>query len=560
MEGGPRSTKRDHSKHTSNAHESGPVTTPTFIKGIKRSLPADFPKLPLPTEQPAHKKARVQIGPRHTIDPSRTSHLPLRALEPPSPLFFSHNPRRRPNLPPRFSSSEAEATMLRNASLEDSGGIRTVKMARGPRNMGTGSPPPRRGSPIGRSSSGRSSLSLPSGPTSEEQGTPGNLDALNQVGIVELLERDERPTFILDLHNQTNYRPGPLQVEFANSSLRAYSGLLDLIIGKFVEESPSLGSTVTFPEFKAWTTSFVKNNESLDVCLPSFLYGGIVWSCSTLRKRFRFISGGSAPGPGSINSNPPSIGTPGLSFTALSHPGVDRGKEMENTRAAQDEEPSDYFGNAQFSHETPKPRSVTRSMEAPDQTDSSENHETPLANGLELVGVDLGGQRPSPLGITSNEVALLGAATASELDSFKLPEIADQGFFDWTRLPVSPAMPRHVQFARSVDWASTSLGPIENWPAALRSICNLIMASPHPAAMYWGDDFVAIYNEAYILLAGQKHPDLMGKRYSEAWAEIWDDIRGVFANAKITGQATMKDDDCLFLKRNGYLEECYFSW
>jgi hypothetical protein len=23
-------------------------------------------------------------------------------------------------------------------------------------------------------------------------------------------------------------------------------------------------------------------------------------------------------------------------------------------------------------------------------------------------------------------------------------------------------------------------------------------ASPHPAAMYWGDELVAIYNEAYI--------------------------------------------------------------
>lgn len=30
---------------------------------------------------------------------------------------------------------------------------------------------------------------------------------------------------------------------------------------------------------------------------------------------------------------------------------------------------------------------------------------------------------------------------------------------------------------------------------------------------YWGDDLIAIYNEAYILLAGQKHPTLMGQSY-----------------------------------------------
>lgn len=39
--------------------------------------------------------------------------------------------------------------------------------------------------------------------------------------------------------------------------------------------------------------------------------------------------------------------------------------------------------------------------------------------------------------------------------------------------------------------------------------------------MYWGDDLIAIYNEAYIMLAGQKHPKLMGMSYSVAWAEIW---------------------------------------
>jgi PAS domain S-box-containing protein len=52
----------------------------------------------------------------------------------------------------------------------------------------------------------------------------------------------------------------------------------------------------------------------------------------------------------------------------------------------------------------------------------------------------------------------------------------------------------------------------------------------------------------------------MGQSYKIAWAEIWDDVKDVFANARITGQATMKDDDCLFMKRSGFLEETYFSW
>ena len=48
--------------------------------------------------------------------------------------------------------------------------------------------------------------------------------------------------------------------------------------------------------------------------------------------------------------------------------------------------------------------------------------------------------------------------------------------------------------------------------------------------------------------------------YKEAWKEIWPELEGTFNNAMLFGQATMKDDDCLFLNRNGFLEESYFSW
>ena len=91
------------------------------------------------------------------------------------------------------------------------------------------------------------------------------------------------------------------------------------------------------------------------------------------------------------------------------------------------------------------------------------------------------------------------------------------------------------------------LGPIDEWSSDLRGMCNLIMASPHPSAMYWGPEHVAIYNEAYVAIAGKNHPELMGNRYSDVWAEIWPAIAEVFANAMSNAQTTMKDDDRKFL-------------
>lgn len=121
-------------------------------------------------------------------------------------------------------------------------------------------------------------------------------------------------------------------------------------------------------------------------------------------------------------------------------------------------------------------------------------------------------------------------------------------------------MSAHMQFARTTKWENTPLGPIENWPADLRTMSNMVMGSPHPAAMYWGPEHIAIYNEAYIDLAGKKHPKLMGQSYSEAWAEIWDELKPVFDAAFYNGQATMKHDDRLFMSRNGFLEETFFNW
>jgi hypothetical protein len=68
--------------------------------------------------------------------------------------------------------------------------------------------------------------------------------------------------------------------------------------------------------------------------------------------------------------------------------------------------------------------------------------------------------------------------------------------------------------------AATSLGPIENRNYDLRAMANLVIGSPHPCAMYWGDDYIAIYNQAYVLLAGEKHTTLIGMSFKQAWQEI----------------------------------------
>nr|AAR29892.1 putative histidine kinase HHK13p [Bipolaris maydis] len=535
---------------------------PPAIAGIKRSPPSlgDYPlasissRLAPPQTEPLHKRRRALPPLRYSLDrftlsKAAQSRLPT---EPLSPLFFSSRTIRL-NLPPRFSSSEAAASMLSKTHEESN--IKTVTLARGTySSLSPPGPPPGAG---GRSSE-RSSLPRTASPDTREKSDP--LRILASIGIVELLEHDGRPTFIVDIGESTSRTPQPttLHILFANNALRSNPSAWELVAGKSPASTPQDSIVNATHQFRAWLLDPTHQSQGSHTSPLPVDYGGILWSCFTLRKRLRVVSGHvSAPATILPSTHvPDEVAMPMLS--AVAH-ASGNGAAFTSPPPRIDEA-QDYFGSA--GPATPRKASTSPiAAPQPDPTYSKLGHKTMVP--------DL----PSRINLTSIEESapfvnqcVLRAHVAGDVDPFYREndevgeEVRDMGFFDWTRLAPSPTLPKHIQFARSIDWASTPLGPIEYWSNDLRAMCNLIMASPHPAAMYWGEELVAIYNEAYIGLAGQKHPALMGQSYRVAWAEIWHEVKDVFANARLTGQATMKDDDCLFIWRNGFIEEAYFSW
>ena len=70
------------------------------------------------------------------------------------------------------------------------------------------------------------------------------------------------------------------------------------------------------------------------------------------------------------------------------------------------------------------------------------------------------------------------------------------------------------------DWAGTALGPLDSWPRSLRSPVALILRSAVPMVMLWGPGGVMIYNDAYAVFAGARHPALLGSRVREGWPEV----------------------------------------
>jgi hypothetical protein len=113
---------------------------------------------------------------------------------------------------------------------------------------------------------------------------------------------------------------------------------------------------------------------------------------------------------------------------------------------------------------------------------------------------------------------------------------------------------------RDFDWAATPLGALSVWPQSLRTAVNICLASRFPTVLYWGSAYVTLYNDAYAVILAKKHSWALGRAAQEVWAEIWDVTCPMLEKVMTIGEATWSDDLLLTLQRNGYSEECYFSF
>src|SRR5882724_9835058 len=109
------------------------------------------------------------------------------------------------------------------------------------------------------------------------------------------------------------------------------------------------------------------------------------------------------------------------------------------------------------------------------------------------------------------------------------------------------------------DWSKTPLGSIDHWPAELRAAVSLALNSNFPLSLAWGAQHTQIYNDAYLPICGAKHPHSLGQNFSECWASAFPVIEGDFRSA-LAGTAAFAEDQRLFLDRQGYLEETFFTY
>lgn len=112
---------------------------------------------------------------------------------------------------------------------------------------------------------------------------------------------------------------------------------------------------------------------------------------------------------------------------------------------------------------------------------------------------------------------------------------------------------------RAKDWSVTPLGPIELWPQSLRTSVSLCLASNFPINIIWGPEAIQIYNLGYKVLCGGAHPRAIGESYRVTWESAWPAIGEPFERA-LLGETTFLENQRMFLLRNGYIEETFFTF
>jgi signal transduction histidine kinase len=116
------------------------------------------------------------------------------------------------------------------------------------------------------------------------------------------------------------------------------------------------------------------------------------------------------------------------------------------------------------------------------------------------------------------------------------------------------------ELIRSKDWSQTPLGSPGNWPSSLRTAVMILLHSRFPMFVWWGEEMITIYNDAYRIIAGEKHPQALGRPGMEVWPEIWDVVGPLAQLVMKEGRSNWAEDQLLFINRRGYVEESYFTF
>lgn len=116
------------------------------------------------------------------------------------------------------------------------------------------------------------------------------------------------------------------------------------------------------------------------------------------------------------------------------------------------------------------------------------------------------------------------------------------------------------ELVRACAWQETTVGDPATWPECIKTAISICLNSSLPCAVYLGDDFILINNDAYQAVTGDKHDWKIGKPRHEAWPEVWKQTKASFESVIALGRTVKSTDELFLLNRFGFVEQRYFNY
>jgi PAS domain S-box-containing protein len=117
------------------------------------------------------------------------------------------------------------------------------------------------------------------------------------------------------------------------------------------------------------------------------------------------------------------------------------------------------------------------------------------------------------------------------------------------------------ELIRNYDWSKSYLGTPDQWSLSLRTTIGIVLNSAFPMFLFWGEDNLCFYNDAYRPSLGVdgKHPAI-GKKGIDVWPEIWGFINPLITQVMTTGKAVWYEDQLVPFYRNGKMEDIFWTF
>ena len=117
-----------------------------------------------------------------------------------------------------------------------------------------------------------------------------------------------------------------------------------------------------------------------------------------------------------------------------------------------------------------------------------------------------------------------------------------------------------AELIRTHNWSSTPLGPIKDWSDALLLSANLMLSCAFPSLVFWGEELVQLYNDAFIPLLAERHPSGLGQTAEECWWDAWQIVGPNLKRVMKDGETVFHENTIVPIVRDGRLQDIRWTY